>query len=284
MKRSFYLIGLVIILIGGCKFFKSEDEDDVIAKVGDKILTHRDLSSVLPSGITQSDSIAQSNEFIQRWIKQELMLSIAEKNLIAEQKDFNRELEEYRSSLIIHKYQQQLLSQKLDTVVTEHDLRQFYENHPKQFILEQNIVKAVYLEVPKAVAKPDQIKKWMLASDDKSQSDLEAYSFQFATKFDYFDHNWIDFARIRSRMPLIHDISEEQLKRNKFIESRDSEKYYFVSIKDIRQAAEKAPFEYVKDRIENLILNNRKMEFIQELEGNIYQKGKEENLFEIMKR
>lgn len=273
----------MIILLGSCKYHKSE-HDEVVAKVGDKALMRKDLFSVLPKGMTQLDSIAQSKDFVQRWIKQELMLSMAEKNLTYEQKDFNRELEEYRSSLIIHKYQQQLLGQKLDTALTENDIRQFYDQHPEQFILEQNIVKAVYVEIPKAVAKPDQIKKWMLASDDRSKTELESYSFQYATKFDYFNNQWVDFTRVRSRMPLNWDNTEQRLKRNNFIEVNDSEKWYFVSIKDFRLAGDKAPFDYVKDRIENLILNNRKMEFIQELDKNIYQKGKEENLFKIMQK
>lgn len=284
MKRGYYLIGLVIIFFLGCRFHRSENEHEVVAKVGDKVLTHSDLSSALPLGITQSDSIAQSNDYIQRWIKQELMLSMAEKNLTPEQKDFHRELEEYRSSLIIHKYQRQLLRQRLDTVLTENDIRQFYENHSEQFILDQDIVKAIYVELPKAIAKPDQIKKWMLASDDKSQSDLEAYSYQFATKFDHFNHQWVDFIRVMSRMPLKYAISEQRLKKMSFIEVHDSEKYYFVSVMDIRHAGEKAPFDYVKGRIENLILNSRKMEFIQDLEKNIYQKGKKESLFIIMNR
>lgn len=283
MRRSFYLICAMFILLGSCKFSKSERDVEVIAKVGNKLLMRRDLSSVLPKGMTQSDSIAQSKDFIQRWIKQELMLIMAEKNLTSEQKDFQRELDEYRTSLIIHKYQQQLLSQKLDTALTENDVRQFYDTHPEQFILEQNIVKAVYVEVPKEFAKPDQIKKWMVSADDKSRTELETYSFKYATKFDYFNNQWVDFGRIRSRMPLSWDNSEQRLKRNNFIEVNDSKKCYFVSIKDFRSIGDKAPFEYVKDRIENLILNDRKMEFIQELEKNIYQKGEKENLFKIMR-
>jgi hypothetical protein len=284
MKRIYYLTVLVIILIGSCKFYKSGNEEEVVAKVGDKVLLRRDIASLLPKGITQSDSADQSKDFIQRWIKQELMLIVAEKNLTSEQKDFTRELEDYRSSLIIHRYQQKLLGQKLDTVLTENDIRQFYDSHSDLFILEQSIVKAVYVEIPKTVGKPDQIRRWMQANDDKSRTELESYSFKYATKFDYFNNQWVDFSGIKARMPLNNDYSGQHLKRNNFIEVNDTEKYYFVSIKDFRQAGEMAPFEYVKDRIENLILNNRKMEFIQELEKNIYQKGIKENLFKIMNR
>ena len=233
MKRIYYFICLVVILLGSsCKLHKSEHDDEVIAKVGDKALLHKDLFSVLPKEMTQLDSTAQSKDFIQRWIKRELMLSMAEKNLTSEQKDFNHELEEYRSSLIIHKYQQQLLGQKLDTALTENDIRQFYDQHPEQFILEQNIVKAVYVEFPKDVARLDQIKKWMMASDDKSRTELESYSFKYATKFDYFNNQWVDFAHLLARMPLHWDKTEQRLKRNNFIEVKDSEKWYFVSIKN----------------------------------------------------
>lgn len=284
MKRIYYLISLVVILLGSCKFHKSERDDIVVAKVGDKTLMRMDLSSVLPKGMTQSDSIAQSKDFIQRWVKRELMLRMAEKNLTSEEKDFQRELEEYRSSLIIHRYQQQLLSQKLDTVLTENDIRQFYDKHPEQFVLDQNLVKAVSIEIPRALAKPAQIKKLMLASDDKSRTELEAYSFQYATKFDYFNNQWIDFNRITSMLPVDLNNKEQFLKRNKFIEANDRDKYYFVSIKGFCLAGDKAPFDYVKGSIENLILNNRKMEFIQELEKNIYIKGQEENLFKLTDR
>lgn len=284
MTRSYFLLSLVIVFCTGCNYYNSGQKEEIIAKAGDKVLLRHDLRQVLSSGMLKPDSIQQANNFIQRWIKQELMLSMAEKNLTSEEKDFHRELEEYRSSLIIHRYQQQLLSQKLDTVLTENDIRQFYDKHPEQFVLDQNLVKAVSIEIPRALAKPAQIKKLMLASDDKSRTELEVYSFQYATKFDYFNNQWIDFNRITSMLPVDLNNKEQFLKRNKFIEANDRDKYYFVSIKGFCLAGDKAPFDYVKGSIENLILNNRKMEFIQELEKNIYIKGQEENLFKLTDR
>jgi hypothetical protein len=206
---------------------------------------------------------------------------MAEDNLADDQKDVQRELDEYRTSLIIHRYQQQLISQKLDTVLTATDIRQFYDLNPQKFILDQHIVKAIYIEVPKNVAKVDQLKRWMSTLDDKSRTELEKYSFQYATKFDYFNEQWIDFSLIRSRIPVSITSPDAALQRNGFIETYDGNKYYLVAIKDYRLIGDKAPFEFVKDRIANLILNNRKMELIDELQKNIYQKGKDQNLFKI---
>jgi len=282
MKWDYYLILLIFSFLSGCTYFsKSSQGDGVIAKVGDKLLLRRELALALPGGITKSDSVNQAKDYIQRWVKQELMLLVAEENLSDVQKDVQRELDEYRTSLIIHRYQQQLISQKLDTVLTASDIRQFYDTHSERFILEQHIVKAIYIEVPKNVAKVDQLKRWMNALDDKSRVELEKYSFQYATKFDYFNEQWIDFSQIRTRMPASIVNPEAALRRNSFIETYEGNKYYLAAIKDFRLKGDKAPFEFVKDGIANLILNNRKMEFIEELQKNIYQKGKKENLFKI---
>jgi len=269
-------------LLSGCTYFsKSSPGNDVVATVGDKSLFRKELSVALPKGITKADSINQAKDYIQRWVKQELMLKMAEENLTDDQKDVQQELDEYRTSLIIHRYQQQLINQKLDTVLTESDIRQFYDSHPEKFVLDQNIVKAIYIEVPKNEAKSDQLKKWMNAADDRSRMELEKYSFQYATKFDYFNEQWIDFSQIRSRMPVSFSSPEATLRRNSFIESSDENKYYLAAIKDYRLIGDKAPFEFVKDRITNLILNNRKMNYIEELQKNIYQKGKSSNQFKI---
>jgi len=282
MRKLYFFSAFILSLLYGCSYFsKSTPGNSVVAKVGDKLLLRKELAAVLPRGITKPDSVNQSKFYIQRWVKQELMLNMAEENLNDDQKDVQHELDEYRTSLIIHRYQQQLISQKLDTVIAESDIRQFFDTHPEKFILDQNIVKAIYIEVPKKEAKLEQLKRWMNASDDQSRMELEKFSFQYATKFDYFNELWIDFSQIRSRMPVSFTSPDAILRRNSFIESSDDNKYYLAAIKDYRLIGEKAPFEFVKDRITNLILNTRKMEFIEELQKNIYQKGKSSNQFKI---
>jgi hypothetical protein len=274
---------LVLLVFTGCSYFsKTAPEDAVVARVGDKVLLRRDVALSIPYGLTKEDSTVSADNIIQRWVKQELMLQMAEENLDADQKDVQQELDEYRNSLIIHRYQQQLLSQKMDTTITENDIRNFYDAHPEKFKLENSIVKAIYIEIPRSVAKPDQIRRWMLAKDDRSKSELENYSFQFATKYDHFNDQWIDFNRIITRMPFRYDNPDEFLRRNNYYTTIDLEKSFFLYISDFRLTGEKAPYDFVKDRIESLILNNRKLEFIQELEKNIYQKGKDDNKFEII--
>lgn len=275
------VLALMLTVLSGCRYFEDRSGEVYVAKVDDKTFLLKDLKAQLPVGLTRADSLARVNDILTRWIKKELLLKMAEENLDENQKDLNRELEEYKNALLIHRYQQQLLNQKLDTVLTEADTRRYYDTHPEKFRLDLNIVKAVYVEIPKTMVKSDQIKRWMTENSSRSMSELESFSFQYASKYDHFNNEWVDFNTILARIPGVSEQPEQLLKSSKFHQFSYIDNHYFILINDYILAGEKAPYDFVKDRIESLILNSRKMDFLQELEKNIYQKGQRENRFTI---
>ncbi len=270
-----------IVILSGCSYIRNSKDEIYVARVDDKTYLLKDLRSQLPAGMTKPDSLARVNDILTRWVKKELLLKMALENLDESQKDLSKEIEEYSNALLIHRYQQQLLSQKLDTVLTDQDIRRYYEINPEKFTLDYNIVKAVYVEIPKTVAKTDQIRRWMTENSTRSMSELESYSFQYASKYDHFNNGWVDFNNILARIPGDKEDPEQMLKQSNFLQFSDLNNFYFVLINDYILAGEKAPYDFVKDRIESLILNSRKMEFLQDLEKNIYEKGRRENRFTI---
>lgn len=282
MKLKYLTIFIFLTLIA-CKNQLKDSFQKPVAKVGGKYLYESDLSSIIPENLTYNDSTRKANDFILKWVRQELMLQKAEENLTDEQKDVQRELEEYRASLIIHRYQKELVKQRLDTIVTENDIEEFYNNNPERFTLNQNIVKGIYIEVPKEINSRDKILKWFRSDEPESIAELETFSFQFASKFDYFVDKWIDLSLIEVRLP--ERIKNPRLlyRQKRIVELNDTINNYYLTIKDIRQIGEKAPYNFVKDQIESLILNNRKIELINELERSVFETGKEKQLFSIIK-
>jgi hypothetical protein len=279
--KGWALLLCAFLALSGCRYYERSVDAKFVAKVGDKTYLLKDLRSQLPPGMTKQDSLSRVNDILTRWVKKELMLKMAEENLDESQRDLSKELEEYGNALLIHRYQQQLLNQKLDTVVTAQDIRQYYDIHPEKFTLDYNIVKAVYVEIPKNVAKSDQIKRWMSENSTRSLTELESYSFQYASKYDHFNNEWTDFDKILARIPGAKDDSEQLLKRSNILQFSDLNNSYFLLVNEYILAGQKAPYDFVKDRIESLILNSRKMEFLQDLEKNIYERAKRENSFTI---
>ncbi len=84
-------------------------------------------------------------------------------------------------------------------------------------------------------------------------------------------------------MSLGIDISDQEnfLRRNTFFETSDSSSVYLITINDYRLRGSLAPFEYVRDDIKRIIWNNRRIEFIQDLENGIYNEALKENSFKI---
>jgi hypothetical protein len=117
------------------------------------------------------------------------------------------------------------------------------------------------------------------SSQQKDLQQLETLCYQFAEKFDDFSEGWISMDRLSVELPLDIMNQDEFLRYNTFYETKDSSSIYLITFRDYRLRYTLAPYEYVKNDIKSIILNNRRFEFLQNLENGIYNDGLKANLF-----
>jgi hypothetical protein len=256
-------------------------EKVIAAKVGESLLFASDLSSIIPTEIDKKDSSVMANDYIEKWVKQELLIQKANENLTPKQKDVTRELREYRNSLIIYKYKNELIKQRMDTTVTEAQIEVFYNSNLDNFNLNKNIVKAIFIKIPNEVANPSLLKSLTANTSDEGLSELKEYCLQYAKGFDIFIDNWVDFEIVKNNIPQEIEDDIRFLSRNNQIELSDSNYYYLVEIQDYKLKNDLAPLKFVENNIKKLILNKRKIEFLKEVEDNIYTEGIRQNKFRI---
>ena len=128
MKR--FAIGLILVLaLVSCQNSKNGSGDKVIATIYDKVLYQSDLQSVLYEGISVNDSLFRTKAFIDSWIRRQLLIHQAENNIDKSELDFSKQIEDYRTSLIIYKYESLLIEQNLDTVVSEDEIAKYIEEN-----------------------------------------------------------------------------------------------------------------------------------------------------------
>ena len=128
MKK--FAIGLILVLaLFSCQNSKNGSSDKVIATIYDKALYQSDLQSVLYEGISVNDSLFRTKAFIDSWIRRQLLIHQAENNIDKSELDFSRQIEDYRTSLIIYKYESLLIEQNLDTVVSEDEIAKYIEEN-----------------------------------------------------------------------------------------------------------------------------------------------------------
>ena len=265
-------------ILGSCA---EKPVKEPVARVGEHYLYRSDLAEILPANVSTDDSILITDDYISRWVKQELMIQKANENLTAAQKDVSKELEEYRNSLIIYRYKNELIQQRMDTVVTEQQIEDYYENNKSAFNLDRCIVKAVFVKIPTELANPSLLKEMAKDDSKEGQEELRDYCTQYAKSFQIALDNWIDFQVLNRNLPEHVDDPEAFVTHNREKEMNDSNYYYLVSIHDYMLANDLAPIEFVENNIKNLILNQRKIRFLKELEDNIYTEAERQNKYTI---
>jgi len=252
-----------------------------IAKVGDKILYLNEVMDIIPSSTSKEDSILISANYVHQWVKKQLIISKAELNIPEQDKDVSKMVEDYRSSLIIYKYQQKLIEQKLDTVVTNSEIDNYYRQNTNNFTLNHNIIKALFIKIPKPVPNFKKVQKLYRSEKESDWDELEDYCFQNATKFDNFSGQWISAKKLFDQIPEKIKNKDKFLKYRKHFEAEDSTHQYFVKIQAVEFKNNLAPLSYVRDDVKKIIINKRKIEFIKNLEESIYRDAESKNKFKI---
>jgi len=280
--RSYFLINIVLLLLlASCSKNKQADSNPAVAKVYDTYLYLSDLEGIVPTQISKDDSIIIVRNYINNWIKKQLMLRKAEINLSNENRNIQKEIDDYKSSLLIFRYKQELIRQKIDTVVTDNEVQSYYNQFSGNFILNQNILKATIIKISNQLTDLQKLKQWLRSDDSETQLKLDEYCYQYATKYHSFNDDWINFNDLLKEVPLDPTNEDQILKYQKFIETNDSLFYYLVRINDYALKSTVQPIDYAELKIKSIILNKRKFTFLEEIENNIYNDALDRNEFVI---
>lgn len=271
----------LLLCVAGCDVFKENEKRAVIAKVKDRELYLDELEAVLPTGLSETDSLNFTNGFIRSWATQTLLLLKAELNLSEDEKDVAAQLEEYRRSLVIYKYQRQLVRQLLDTVITESQIEKYYDNNKDNFELQDNIARALFVKLDIGSKDVEKVRKLCRSDKQEDRDELQEFCLQHAQSFHLNDQNWIPFGELMEQLPNTGYLNLNYFSTYQFAHVQDSTAHYLVDVKEIKYKNSVSPIEFEKQNIRSILLNQRKLELIQKLEKDILDEAIAKNQFEI---
>jgi hypothetical protein len=254
-----------------------------MARVFEKKLFLSDFLANIPKQLNKKDSLLFVNSYVEQWILNELIRHQAENNLLPEQKNIEKEIDEYRKNLLVYRYETELVKQKLDTSVSQQETEEYYNTHTQNFMLKDNIVKVTYVKLALKSPNVEKVKKWYLSADAKDRDNLKKYCIQYADNFFLDDNTWLLLEDVMREIPL-HDYSPELLlKTTRKIEMSDSLFNYFLFIKEFKIKNMPSPLSFERDNIRQVIINKRKLQLIEEMKQSVYSQAKESRNFEIYK-
>lgn len=258
---------LLPVLVGSCKAISTLIHDDqVVASVGERKLYKSEIERVIPNMIPAEDSARLAAQYINSWAMDLLYLQVAEEQLSKAELDVSEDLENFRRSLLKYRYEQRYINERLDTLITDAEVRNYYEAHADRFTLDRPVLKARYMVIP-ADSRSFRTIKELMGSDDAMDA-IAADSLAFTAALRYVDSSdsWLDALLLARELGTDEESMMKSLK-NKFIEFKGDDGNIRVAyVVDLVRKGEPAPLEYCADRIRDIILSARKHELVSGLE------------------
>lgn len=248
--------------------------DDIVARVGNQLLSKEDIAEVLPSGVKGDDSVAYVRSYVDKWLVRQLKIQEANTLFPDTERNIEKLVREYRHSLLTSRVDQYYIDQQMSPVISDEEITDYYNSHKADFILDRTLVKGRVLRFDASFRQSKQLKTSMQkaltsAVEEKSLSDV-------CTKNDFLlqdnRSSWINFTDFLDNLPVTSSQNNEPLLDKMGIQEMKAGKYcYYFDFTSVCRKGNVAPLEIVAENIRRILLTRRRAEIIRQHEEQILQ-------------
>ena len=273
---------LLLLTAVSCEMASSLVHDDQpVARVGKENLYRSEIEGRIPGMMSPEDSAGFAERYIRLWVMDRLYADVAEKQLSKAELDVSAELESYRRSLLRYRYEQRYLNDRLDTLISDRQISDYYEAHEADFALREPLMKIRFVDIMKDSPDLDEI--LALMSSDGHGDLVRADSLARVSALRYFDNSgsWMsasDLARYfgTSASEMLDAMDEDMI----IIEPENRGDVLAAYVCDMVESGT-APLEYCTPVIRDIILSNRKHELLAALERDLLDEALDSKQFVI---
>ena len=216
--KTFLFFFLVLNLISCDYFTFKSDNREAVARVNNTYLYKDDISKLISAEVSPQDSTLIINNYINSWVKQQLLLEKAEINLEDKKFQFEDLVKKYREDLYINSYKEAAVSEYLDTNLTEADIQKFYDESGKDFKLNEDLIKLKYIKIATDVLNKSELIKLFKSKEKDDLEELQSMEMELISSH-LNDSIWVKYSDLISKVPVLASEDKSRLlKKDKFIE------------------------------------------------------------------
>ena len=278
MKKQWLIVLLLTVVAFSCRT-EQADERKVIAKTKTQVLYKDDVLDALPISLSPEDSITFVKSYVENWLHFTLLYEVADNNVSDNDSSLAKRVDLFRKELYINAYEQMFLQQKLDTLIPQKEIDEYYELHKNEYLLEHSVVKPIFIVFP--LTKEREIAEVEKLFFPKKEIDLDAlkdFCFQHCQKFS-FANQWVDLNALKQELPF--EVRNEAFPVGKSLKFEDTANVFFVKIEEQRGAGNRMPIELAHDKIAKTILQSRKVEMLKNMREKVFQDATRKKQYEV---
>ncbi|WP_243518384.1 MULTISPECIES: hypothetical protein [unclassified Candidatus Cardinium] len=259
---------------GDQKTRQHPEKGTFIARVDQQYLYLSDLRSIDLSSIHPEDRTSFINEYVEEWACKQLLM--AQGNYQSIQPAIDDKVNDYKNDLLAYHFLENLIQLELNPYVSSEEIVDYYHKYKhNDFILHHDIVRGIFLALPKKATCINAVKSLMLSNKATDLKKLKKCCKPYAHKAILDANKWFPWETVLARLgyrPLVH--TTRLLKTNKFIHVAGQKHIYLLKINQYKIAQEIAPLEEVEDQIKSIILHKRRLELINKIKRKLLEDAK----------
>lgn len=257
-------------------------DDAVLAAVDENVLRLSDLDFITKDTSSEEDSTNLADRYLQSWIRKQLMIKEAGKNMSFDEAELNRKLLDYKYALMVYEFEKSYVNENLNREVSNEEVYAYYDQNKVNFTLKKIIVRTNFLKIEKDIPQKSQISRLLNSKRESDRESLRDLALRYAANYYLEDSVWVEFDDIVLNTPLAgHNNHVELLRRNDLIQVDDERYSYYFKILEYKLHDQVPPLEFMREEISKIILNKRRVALAEDLHKEVYQRALEKNDFKI---
>lgn len=268
--RHIILVLILALGITSCQQTLRDFTRDAVLEVEGVVLYQDEIDDFIPEGISASDSTYLVETFKKQWITRVLVYKMAYKN-IGNSAEIKQMADAYQKELTINHYQQQLIAENLNEV-SEDSLMSYYQKNKELFLLDEAVIKGIFIKLPSSSIEQEDLVNWLSNTTDENLENIMRYCTQHAVFYEFFLESWTPYGKIAHMLPESVDSNDPALTRGSIKQAKEDYTYY-LRITGKCNAGQPQPYEMIRPELQNILLNQEKIKFIQTFQQSLYDKA-----------
>ena len=273
MKKTLFLFLIALLLCSSCR----RNADPVVAQVYQYKLYTSEVQAGMPSGLSQEDSLSLVRDFIDNWVKEKLVLHEAERYLSPKEKNFDREMTEYRNSLLMQKYLDKVwLKDTSNNAISDQEIVDFARSLDDRYTVEKEIVRVNYVKMPTQSNLLPKVREMLFDEGQRlEQKDVLVAMLGDSIEYLLDDDEWLYLDDLQNEVAFQIDV--QKLAGNaQQIEKEVGENTVLLVILDYRSQRSVNETKEERAAASMLLTNQRRTQFINDYIQQLYDKALKE--------
>lgn len=260
-----------MLAVAACSSGRQETpkEDDILVSVGDSSLYRRDVERQIPFGLAPEDSTEMFRRIVDSWVETRTLEEVAKENVVDLER-IDRLVETYRNRLIVEEYVRKM-GENAPSDVSKEDIRAYYRQFGDSMMLEQPLVKGIFLRTSERDPELENIRRWVASGLPEDIDNLEKRGLREATGYEYFSDRWVEWDAIGRQIPFRVENPDAFLDANPDFEISHAGSVYILHVTDFVPSGSRMPEDYAMRHISEILSDRRRGEYLRKLKRSIYE-------------